>query len=358
MQSRSFLSRRIDRRRLLIATAAVISAPSIAIAIPNASAREALVVTMVTDTAGIGDQSFTDLATAGADRAVEELGIELNVLESKTATDFVKNLSKGAEQGDITIAVGFLLDDALADVAPQFPDHHFVILDTVIEGDNIVSYVFREQEGAFLAGVLAASISQTGLIGFMGGIRIPPVIRQEVGYVAGARSINPDIKVLIAYADDFEDPDLGKELANAQYTNGADIILSAAGRTGIGAFDAAREQGEGVYVIATDQDQSQLGAEFQLASVIKRLDTVVFDAIESAQNDTFTAGIHEFGIAEDGVGLSAFNDIVPQDVKDIVNTYKTAIVDGTLVPPADDDALETFEPIPPDQIHGTATPAT
>jgi basic membrane protein A and related proteins len=356
MGNRSLMSSRIDRRRLVITSGgAVLAAPFLSHM--STSAQDSIVATMVTDTAGIGDESFNDLAKEGGDRAASELGIEFNVLESQTAADYVRNLTDGAEQGDLTVAVGFLLEDALNEVAPQYPDKYFAVIDTVVEGDNVVSYIFREQEGSFLAGVLAALATKTGVIGFVGGIRVPPVMRYEVGYITGARSVNPDIEVLIAYADDFEDPNLGKELSLAQYNNNADIVLAAAGRTGIGAFDAATEKGEGFFVIAADQDQSELGAEFQLAAVLKKLDTGVYDACKAVLEDTFEAGTHDIGIAEDGVGIDFFHQSVTQDMKDVITAYTTAIDDGSVVPPLDDTTFETFTLVPPAEVGASASPA-
>lgn len=352
----TLFANRIDRRRLLIAAGGVaVAAPMLSRL--GASAQDSIVATMVTDTAGIGDESFNDMAKAGGDRAAEELGVEFNILESQTAADYVRNLTDAAESGDLAIAVGFLLADAVTEVAGQYPDVKFAIIDTEVTADNVVSFLFREQEGAFLAGAIAALTTRTNTIGFVGGIRIPPVMRYEVGYVAGARSVNPDIEISIAYADDFEDPNLGKELALAQYNNGADIVHAAAGRTGIGAFDAAAEKGEGVYVIAADQDQSELGTEFQLAAVIKSIDTAVYDSIKMVQDGTFESGTHNLGIADDGVSLGAINENVPDNVRGTIAAYSAAIADGTIVPPVDDDTLEAFELVSPDQIGASASPA-
>lgn len=351
------LNSRIDRRQLVIAgTTAAIAAPLLGRT--GALAQDPITVTMVTDTAGIGDQSFNDMAAEGGNRAKDELGVTFNVLESQTAADYVRNLTDAAESGDVSIAVGFLLTDALAEVAPNYPDHKFSIIDSVVEADNVVSYLFREQEGAFLAGAIAALVSKTGQIGFVGGMRIPPVMRYEVGYVAGAESVNPDIKIAIAYADDFENPDKGKELSLAQYNNGADVVHAAAGRTGVGAFDAAIEKGEGNWVIAADRDQSSLGPEYQLAAVIKGIDTGVFDTIKSVQDDAFEAGIHNLGIADDGMSLGGIHESIDQDVLDIIKKYSDAIASGAIVPPVDDDTLESFERVKPEDIPaGEATPA-
>lgn len=350
------LRSRIDRRRLILASGgALVAAPFVSRM--GASAQDSIVATMVTDTAGIGDESFNDLAKEGGDRAAADLGVEFNILESQTAADYVRNLTDAAETSDITVGVGFLLLDALTEVAPEYPDSYFAIIDAEVPGDNVVSYLFREQEGAFLAGVLAALSTKTGVIGFVGGIRIPPVMRYEVGYVSGAKSVNPDVEILISYADDFENPTLGKELSLAQYNNNADIVLAAAGRTGIGAFDAAKEKGEGVFVIAADQDQSELGAEFQLGAVIKKLDTGVYDAIKAVQDGAFEAGTHNLGIAEEGMGIDNFHASVTQEVQDTISAYSAAIGDGRLVPPVDDESLAAFTPVPPSEVGASASPA-
>jgi basic membrane protein A len=180
-------------------------------------------------------------------------------------------------------------------------------------------------------------------------------MRYEVGYVAGVKSVAPDVEVLISYADDFENPTLGKELTLAQYDQGANIVLAAAGRTGIGSFDAAKEKGEGVYVIAADADQSHLGPEFQLCAVAKRIDEAVVRVVGQVVDDAFQGGVQNLGIADDGVGLFAYNDAVPQEVQDTVQQYADAIAGGELVPPVDDDTLATFEPV---DLTGGATPAT
>lgn len=351
------MTSRFNRRRLVLAgSAAAIAAPYLSSM--GVSAQDSITATMVTDTAGIGDRSFNDMANEGGLRAQDELGITFNVLESQTAADYVRNLTDAAESGDITIGIGFLLTDALAEVAPMYPDHKFALIDSEVALDNVVNYLFREQEGAFLAGVIAALTTQTNQIGFVGGIRIPPVMRYEVGYVAGATSINPDIEIAIAYADDFEDPDGGKELSLAQFNAGADIVHAAAGRTGIGAFDAAIEKGEGYWVLAADRDQSELGAEFQLAAVIKGIDTGVYDSIQSVQEGTFEAATHNLGIADNGISLGAINEAVPEDVLATIDAYSAAIAAGAIVPPVDDDTLESFELVSPDAIPtGDATPA-
>lgn len=361
MAKPSLLSTRVNRRRLVVASSgAVLAAPFLGRGLPALAAAQDgsnITVTMVTDTAGIGDQGFNDLADKGGKQAAKDFGVTFNVIESQTAADYVPNLTQSAETSALTAAIGFLLTDAVTEVAPEYPDSKFLFVDGVVEGDNVSSVTFKENEGTFLAGVLAALTTKTGKIGFVGGIRIPPVLRYEVGYVAGAKSINPDIEIQIAYADDFEDPALGKELALAQYNQGCDVLQQAAGRTGVGLFDAAKEKGPGFWIISGDADQAHLGAEFQLAAVQKGIDTAVHLVIQEVVEDKFQAGVQNLGVKEGGMDLIAFNAEVSQENKDTVDAYRKAIADGTITVPDTDEALAAFTPVPPSEVGASASPA-
>lgn len=358
MTSTPNFSRTINRRTIMIGGASAAALAPLA-RFGLASAQDDIVITGVTDTAGLGDQSFNDMANKGGNDAVAEYGVTWNVLESQNAADYIPNLTRAAESSALTVAIGFLLTDAVAEVAAQYADTNFLIIDSVVEADNVASVLFKEQEGAFLAGVCAGLMAgEERKVGFVGGIRIPPVMRYEVGYLAGVMSVAPDVEVLISYADDFENPTLGKELSLAQFDQGANIVHAAAGRTGIGAFDAAKEKGEGAFVIAADADQSHLGPEFQLAAVSKRIDEAVVRVVGQVIDDTFAGGIQDLGIADSGVGLIAYNEVVPQEVKDTVQEFADAIASGEIVPPVDDDTLAAFEPVAPSGASPEASPAS
>lgn len=332
----------INRRHVLGMALLVPAAGSVLA--PAVTAQDQIVVTMVTDTAGLGDQNFNDLAKVGLDRAAEELGIRGEVLESTGEVDFEPNLSQAAEQSDLTVAVGFLLIDAVTAVSAQYPDDRFLLIDAAPteERANVEAALFREQEGGFLAGIVAASMSETGTIGILGGEDIPPVERYEVGFVAGAQAINPDIDVRITYADTFGDPSLGKEQSLALYDQGADIVFAIAGATGIGSFEAAKER-PGTFVIAADKDQSQLGPEQQLAFVIKQVDVALYEATREVVEDRFEGGVLDLGLANGGVGLASPGDMVPADVMAVVDRYSEAIIAGDIVVPTTRDELEGFE---------------
>jgi basic membrane protein A len=318
-----------------------------------AHAQDPIVVTMVTDTFGLGDQNFNDSAKLGLDRAVEELGIQGEVIESRDAASYIPNLTQAAEQSDLAVAVGFLLTEAVTEVANQYPDKNFLLIDSVSDAPNVAGVLFKEQEGAFLAGVVAALMTESDQLGVVGGQKIPPVVRYVVGFEAGAKSINPDVDVVVGYADTFGDPALGKEMTLAQFNQGVDIAFPVAGATGIGSFDAAKELGEGHWVIAADRDQSQLGAEFQLLVAEKGVDTALYFGAQQVVEGTFQGGVTSLGLAEGGVGLGSPNEAIPQDVLDVAAAYEQAIIDGSLVVPADEEELAAFTPVPLESI---ATP--
>jgi basic membrane protein A and related proteins len=342
----------VKRRRLLAAMAMAPVAGMMA-RVPAVHAQDPIVVTMVTDTAGLGDQNFNDLAKRGLDRSVEELGVQGEVIESRDAASYIPNLTQAAEQSDLSVGVGFLLTEAMTEVANQYPDKNFLLIDSLSEAPNVQGVIFRENEGAFLSGVLAGLMTESNQLGVVAGQKIPPVVRYVVGFEAGAKSINPDAEVVVAYADTFSDPALGKELTLAQYNQGVDIAFPVAGATGIGSFEAAKELGEDHWVIAADTDQSQLGADFQLGVSEKGVDTALFLAAQQIVDGTFEGGERSLGLAEGGVGLGHPHESVPQDVLDTVAAYQQAIIDGTITVPADEEELAAFEPVALDTI---ATP--
>lgn len=348
----------LSRRTILTAAAFAPLAAGLGLGAGRAAAQSELTVTMVTDTAGLGDQNFNDLAKKGLDQAQAELGVQTGVIESRDAAAYIPNLTQAAEQSDLTVAVGFLLTDAVNEVALQFPDDRFLLIDAVSEAPNVESVLFKEQEAGFLAGVAGALSSTSKQLGVVGGIKIPPVVRYAVGFEAGAKSADPSVEVVVSYADTFGDPALGKELTLAQYNQGADVVFPVAGATGIGSFDAAKEKGEGFWVIAADADQSQLGAEHQLAVAAKGVDIAVFTVAEQVVNDTFEGGIRELGLAEGGVDLLNPGGFVTEGIMATVEAYKAAIIAGDLVVPTDEEQLASFSPVPADGLPiAAATPA-
>ncbi len=302
-------------------------------------ANEPISVRMITHLNGLGDNGYNDLANAGGLRAASELGVEFAVVESVTPADFEANVLDSANTVDLTVGVGDLLNQAITSVAGQTPDAPFAILDSFVDLPNVRSYTFREQEAYYLAGILAASMSTSGKLGIVGGIRVPPLIRSEVGFVAGATSVDPEIEVVIAYADSFEDPDKGKEIALAQIADGADILLPIAGMTSLGVYTAAAES-DGVWIVSADADKSVLAPGIQLGVARKAIDDAMFDAISLVDSESFQGGAQNWGLADGGVDLTMLDTSVPADVVAAIDAARAAIIDGSLVVPATDEELE------------------
>jgi basic membrane protein A and related proteins len=307
---------------------------------------------LVLDVGGLGDQSFNDSAYAGLQRAKKEFNVaETETLESSGPTDYVPNLTQLADAGyNPVFAVGFLMTDAVNEVAPQYPEINFAIVDSTVEPQNAASLRFREQEGSYLAGVVAGLMTQEGteytnpddkVVGFLGGQQSDLIAKFQAGYEAGVESVCSDCEVLVQYAgstpDAFNNPALGKEISLQQINQGADIIYHASGATGAGLFEAAREQK--IFAIGVDADQAKLFPESPvLTSVVKRVDNAVFQTIEQAQDGSFPSGeVVEFGLDDKGISLAPFGrfeDQVPQNVKDEVEQAQQGIIDGDIKVPS------------------------
>ena len=304
---------------------------------------------LVLDVGGLGDQSFNDSAYAGLQRAKREFKAETETLESSAPTDYVDNLTQLADAGyNPVFAVGFLMTDAVNEVAPQYPDTNFAIVDSVVEPQNAASLTFREQEGSYLAGVVAGLMTQEDteytnpdkVVGFLGGQESDLIGKFQAGYEAGVESVCSDCEVLVQYAgstpDAFNDPARGKEISLQQINQGADIIYHASGATGAGLFEAAQEQD--IFAIGVDADQAKLFPEAPiLTSVVKRVDNAVFQTIEQARDGGFPGGkVVDFGLDDKGISLAPFgrfDDQVPQNVKDEVDSAQQGIINGDIKVP-------------------------
>ena len=305
---------------------------------------------MVTDVGGLGDQSFNDSANAGLERAAEEFGVETEVLESGSPADYQNNLTQLADNGFTPVyAIGFLMTDALTEIAPQYPDVNFGIVDSVVEADNVASLTFREEEGSYLVGVVAGLMTQeeteytnpdNQVVGFLGGQESDLIAKFQAGYEAGVESVCPDCEVIVQYAgstpDAFNDPARGNEISLQQINQGADIIYHASGATGAGLFEAA--SAENIFAIGVDSDQAELNPDAPiLTSMVKRVDNAVFQTTEAARNGEFPGGeVQTFGLEDNGVALAPygrFDDQVPQEVKDQVDEARQGIIDGEIEVP-------------------------
>ena len=350
----SALTRRNVVKYSLLAPAAAL----LPVQLRGVSAQDAVVCTMVTDTNGLGDQNFNDLANRGGSKAAADLGIDWRVIESADQAAYVPNLIAAAEQGQLAVAVGFLLTDAVTEVAAQFPDKSFVLIDSVVEGDNVRSVLFKEDQLGYLAGIIAGKTTKTNQIGVIDGVRIPPVQRYEVGFVAGVKSVNPDAEVLIEVTGTFEDPNLGKTVAAAQFNAGADIVFPIAGATGTGAYAAASElnrMGE-IWVIGVDTTQDHLAPGYELCVVNKGVDLAVYDGCQQTADDAFETGIITYDLASGRIGFSVYTDRPSAEWEGLTLAYQQMLIDGTLVAPVDDETLAAFQPPPVPEPLPVASP--
>ena len=294
------------------------------------------------------------------ERARDELGITFTEASpNDDGSNRAELLQLGADASDIVLAIGFLFEGDAAAVSAENPDTNFGVVDTpmldfandaVPYGDNAAGMVFAEQEGSFLVGAAAALKSETGTVGFIGGVSgVGGLIeRFEAGFNAGARAVNPDIEILSDYItaapdfDGFNAPDHAKEIALGMYERGADIVYHAAGGSGAGLFEAAKEQsdssGSKVWAIGVDSDQYNTAdpavQEFILTSMLKRVDVAVFEVIQAHIDGTFTAGPTTYDLSVDGVGYATSGGFV-DDIADQLNEFKDQIVAGDLVVPTE-----------------------
>jgi basic membrane protein A and related proteins len=291
----------------------------------------------------VGQEGFMYLAGVGYMEAVADFGFAESILESDVPEEWERNVRTAAQDGaDLIVGVGSTMQDAVANVAPDFPDVKFALVDSYAGGDNVVGLISQEQEGTYLAGVLAASMTTSDLegmnegkvIGFIGGMDIPVIHRFLSGLEQGAAYVDPEVTIEVAYVGSFADPAKAKELALAMIENqGVDIVYSVAGSFGdAGVFEAVEEKG--VYGIGSDVDWDSQVPGSVLTSVLKHTDKAVYDIIERYVNGEFEAGEIPYGVADgvmDITDMSVMGDKIPDDVRATLDDIKAKIKSGEIV---------------------------
>lgn len=267
-------------------------------------------IAMIYSTGGKGDKSFNDSAYKGLMKAVEDFGIEISEYEPKDTYAEAKNqMVEFAQTGeyDLIIGIGYTMVESMEAAAKDFPEQKFVMIDDVIEGkDNVLSLSFLEQEGTFLTGALASMMSKTNKIAFLGGENHPVILRFAAGYNQGAKYINPNIEIVNTFingSDAYNDPVAAKTLTSALIAKNIDVIMHAAGASGIGMFKAISEV-DNVYGIGVDSDQDDEVKGKVLTSMIKKIDVAVYNVISDVVNDNFKSGIKYLGLKEDALGIT------------------------------------------------------
>lgn len=290
-------------------------------------------VALITSVGGLGDRSFSDAAWSGFQKAEQELGVEIKVIEPQSVADYQTSLTSVADTGfEFIMVVGNDWADALNTVAPQYPETKFLGVNLNIELDNVAVAKFADHEGSFIVGALAAMVSESGIIGFIGGNDVPAINRFYVGYEEGAKYVNPEIKVIPTYVGSFADPGKGKEFAIQLISQKADVIFHAAGKSGEGLFEALKET-DGVYGIGVDQDQDYIVEGKILTSMVKRVDVAAYDCIKQIVEGNFGAGNKVYGLKEGGVGSSDMTftkDKIAEETLAQLETIKQGVSDGSI----------------------------
>jgi basic membrane protein A len=312
-------------------------------------AASAVDVGVVFDVGGRGDKSFNDGAYIGGERAQRELGAHVRFIEPGDGSDRESGLRLLAAEGmSLVIGVGFIFSDDLTQLAKEYPKTNFAGIDYSVGVDkagnpippppNLAALKFREEEGSFLVGALAALVSKTKKVGFVGGMNFPLIHKFEAGYRAGVRHVCARCEIISQYAgvtpEAFRNPGRGKELALSQYQSGVDIIYHAAGSTGLGVFEAARQTGK--LAIGVDADQYSEAPGHILTSMVKGVDVAVFEATRWVKEGRFKGGIYQLGLKEGGVGY-VYDEhnraLIPDDVHAKVEELKQQIIAGKIKVP-------------------------
>ncbi len=293
----------------------------------SATGEKIATAALITDTGGVDDRSFNQSAWEGLEAWGKANGVTrgnegFQYFQSQNESDYIPNIDQALNAGFATIfGIGYKLQSAIAEQSAANPDINFVIVDDVVEGANVASATFKDNEAAYLAGVAAAYSTESNKVGFIGGVKGEVIDRFEAGFVAGveagAKELGKTVEVNVQYAGDFSAPDKGRSIAQGMYGQGADIVYHASGATGNGVFQEAKSINETgdkrVWVIGVDRDQSDEGGftlkgeegNFTLTSTTKGVGTVVQDLAQKAVEGAFPGGEHVvYGLKEEGVGLT------------------------------------------------------
>ncbi len=292
---------------------------------------------VVFDMGGKFDKSFNEGVWNGVKRFMDETGIEVMEFEVTNETQREQAITRMAQRGaDLVLGVGFAQADAIDKIAQEYPDTEFAIIDVYwLDQPNLRQYRFEEHEGSYLAGVAAAMASETGTVGFVGGMDVPLIRKFACGYVQGVKDTDTDATVLQNMTGTtpsaWNDPSKGAELAQSQIDRGADVVYHAAGGTGLGVIRATADAGK--LAIGVNSDQEDVAPGQVLTSMLKRVDNAAYDTLMDAMNDEFTAGIVSLGLEEEGVGLvenEANAELMTPEIREAVETAKAGIISGEI----------------------------
>lgn len=275
---------------------------------------------------GLGDESFNDSALRGLEKARDEFGILFDYREAPDGNLEEPLTELIEEDNDVIIGLGFTAKEALEKMAKKYPEQQFILVDEVSELDNVISITFKEQEGSFLVGMVAAMTSKSDKIGFIGGVDVPVIHHFKAGFIQGVHYVKPEAEVFVDFAGTFGDAELGKNLALGQINKGADFIYPAAGFTGFGALQAAQENK--AFAAGVDSDQFFVAEKAVVSSMLKNVDKAVYDIAKMLkENGKIDASSFQLGLAEQGVGLAEIRiaSLTPEQQKAIEDATEKII---------------------------------
>jgi len=289
-------------------------------------------VALILSIGGVGDEAFNLAAYRGYLKAKEAFDMQIDLVEPGDVAEFEEHHHHYAEMGyDLIIAIGFYQEVVVEEIAPQYPDIHFALVDAEVDLPNVTSITFKEHEGSFLVGVVAGMMTDSNKVGFVGGIEMPLIQKFQIGYMEGVNYVNPEARIFVSYAGDFVDPGKGKEIAISQFEQGVDVIFHAAGGTGTGVIEASEEHC--FFSIGVDSDQDHLAPGKVLTSMLKRVDIAVYEIIGDLIDGTLESGVISLGIEEEGVGTTDFQytrDIIPDEVFNTLDEVKNKLIAGEI----------------------------
>lgn len=349
------MSEKLDRRTFLAGTGAA-GLTGIAGCLGGTGGSNETNIGMVYALGGLGDKAFNDMANKGIEQAKKELDVKARGSEPESASDFSTLQEKYASSTEPTFelvcCIGFAQTSALEQNAKNFTDQNFMLVDSVIERDNVASYVFKEHQGSFQVGYLAGMLTtrefshtddkdnefktnpDETVVGFVGGKKNPLIKKFEAGYIAGVHHADENITVRSAYAGSWNNPSKGKEIAGSMYDEGADIVYHAAGGTGVGVFKSAQEKGRLAIGVDSDQSLTEATSNVVVASMVKHVDTAVFNAVKSVTEDSFKGGeTVALGLQKDGVEAVIGKDYegeIPEEILTKLEKSRKAIKNGEI----------------------------
>ncbi len=312
----------------------------------QAPSDEPFIVGVVTDIGGIDDKSFNQSTWEGVQKFAADMGVESKYIQSETDADYIPNLSTFSdEELNLIVSPGFLFTEALTEVAANFPDQKYLLIDSVVDAPNVASAVFAENEGSYLVGIAAglkAKEAGQTKVGYIGGMDFDIIQKFEAGFEAGVKAVAPDVEVLVEYAGSFTDTQIGQTLAAKMYSQGAYVIYHAAGATGNGLIKEAKDRrinGEDVWACGVDKDQYADGIydgenSVVLTSMMKRVDVAAYDVAKAVYEGTFPGGqVSVFSLANNGVGIPEENPNLSDEIVAEINAYKEKILAGEIEVP-------------------------